>query len=165
MRRRRAAGGPRGATASLPGHRRRGSRLRRYTCSELKEKAITELSQVARELGVESAAGLRKQELIFRILQAQAERNGLIFARGRARDACPTASASSAPRVQLPARPGRHLRLAVADPAVRPAHRRHHLGQIRPPKEGERYFALIKVEAVNFEAPGDGARTGSSSTT
>ena len=49
--------------------------------------------------------------------------------------------------------PGRHLRLALADPAVRPAHRRHGRGPIRAPKEGERYFALLKVDPINFEDP------------
>ena len=55
--------------------------------------------------------------------------------------------------LQLPARPRRHLRFAVPDSQVRPADRRHRVGADSAAQEGERYFALIKVEAVNFEIP------------
>ena len=112
--------------------------------SELKEMKILALAKLAKELNIEAPGALRKQELIFHILQAQ-KSDTPISADG-VLECCPTASASCAPRLQLPARPRRHLRLALADPPLQPAHRRHVAGQIRPPKESERYFALLKVE-------------------
>jgi transcription termination factor Rho len=96
---------------------------------------------------------LRKQELIFKILQVQAEKSGLIFQRGRARMPARRIRIPARARVQLSARSRTTCTFAVADPALRSAHRRHVSGQIRPPKEGERYFALIKVDAINFEPP------------
>ena len=93
-----------------------------------------------------NASGLRKQDLIFKILKERVKQNGLMFGRGRSKSS-PTASASSAPRLQLPALPRRHLRLAEPDPPVRPQDRRHGVGP-DPPAQGER--ALLRP------APGRG---------
>jgi len=113
---------------------------------------ITKLAHVAKSLEISGAATMKKQELVFQILRAQAEKEGLIFSEGCWRS-CPTASASCAPRVLLSAGPDdiyvspsqiRKFDLRTGDTIS---------GQIRPPKEDERYFALIKVDAVNFEPP------------
>ena len=96
--------------------------------SELKDKTITELNTVAKDLGVQGFGGLRKQELIFKILQAQAEKRRAHLRRGRARSACPTASASSArPTTTTSPGPDDIYVSPSADPPLRPAHRRHHL--------------------------------------
>jgi transcription termination factor Rho len=121
--------------------------------AELKEMSIQKLSQIAKELGVPGAAGLRKQELIFKILQAQAEKSGLIFAEGVLECLPDGFGFLRAPEYNYLPGPD--------DVYVSPSQiRRFDLrtgdtisGQIRPPKEGERYFALIKVDAINFEPP------------
>jgi transcription termination factor Rho len=120
---------------------------------ELKEKKITDLAAIARDLKVEGAAGLRKQDLIFAILNATAEKNGAIFGEGvleilpdgfgflRAPDAnyLPGPDDMYVSPSQI-----RRFNLRTGDTVS---------GQIRPPKEGERYFALLKVSEVNFEDP------------
>ena len=151
------------ASAAGKGQRRRRppteatpppEKIERIDLATLKDMSVGALTKIAKELDVPGATGMRKQELIFEILKARAEKSGLIFSEGRARDAARRLRLPARARLQLPAGPRRHLRLAVADPQVRPAHRRHGVRrQIRPPKDGERYFALIKVEAVNFEPP------------
>ncbi|MGQ9689565.1 MAG: transcription termination factor Rho, partial [Desulfobaccales bacterium] len=121
--------------------------------SELKHKKINELAALARELHVEGASGLRKQELIFAILQAQVEKNGVIFGSGVLEILPDGFGFLRAPDYNYLPGPD--------DIYVSPSQiRRFNLrtgdtisGQIRPPKEGERYFALLKVEAVNFEDP------------
>ncbi len=121
--------------------------------SELKHKKINELAALARELNVEGASGLRKQELIFAILQAQVEKNGVIFGSGVLEILPDGFGFLRAPDYNYLPGPD--------DIYVSPSQiRRFNLrtgdtisGQIRPPKEGERYFALLKVEAVNFEDP------------
>ena len=121
--------------------------------ARLKDMKITELNKIARELNVEGSSGLRKQDLIFKILQAQTEKNGLIFGEGilevlpdgfgflRSPNynylPCPDDIYISPSQI-------RKFDLRTGDTVS---------GQIRPPKEGERYFALLKVEAVNFENP------------
>jgi len=120
---------------------------------ELKEMSIQNLNQVARDMGVQGAAGLRKQELIFKILQAQAEKSGLIFSEGVLECLPDGFGFLRAPEYNYLPGPD--------DVYVSPSQiRRFDLrtgdtisGQIRPPKEGERYFALIKVDAINFEPP------------
>jgi len=121
--------------------------------SELKHKKINDLTSLARDLSVEGAAGMRKQDLIFAILQAQVEKNGVIFGGGvleilpdgfgflRAQDYnyLPGPDDIYVSPSQI-----RRFNLRTGDTIA---------GQIRPPKEGERYFALLKVEAVNFEDP------------
>ncbi len=120
---------------------------------ELKDMSIQALNQIAKDLGVPGAAGLRKQELIFKILQTQAEKSGLIFSEGVLECLPDGFGFLRAPEYNYLPGPD--------DVYVSPSQiRRFDLrtgdtvsGQIRPPKEGERYFALIKVDAINFEPP------------
>ena len=120
---------------------------------ELKDKSIVDLNSIAKEMGVQNAAGLRKQELIFKILQTQAEKSGLIFSEGVLECLPDGFGFLRAPEYNYLPGPD--------DVYVSPSQiRRFDLrtgdtvsGQIRPPKEGERYFALIKVDAINFEPP------------
>ncbi|WP_298038871.1 transcription termination factor Rho [uncultured Desulfuromonas sp.] len=120
---------------------------------ELKEKKATELAAIANNLNLEGTAGMRKQDLIFAILNATAEKNGAIFGEGvleilpdgfgflRAPDAnyLPGPDDIYVSPSQI-----RRFNLKTGDTVS---------GQIRPPKEGERYFALLKVSEVNFENP------------
>jgi transcription termination factor Rho len=120
---------------------------------DLKGSSIENLRQIAEDVGVPSRAGLRKQELIFKILQAQAEKSGLIFSEGLLECEPDGFGFLRAPEFNYLPGPD--------DVYVSPSQiRRFNLrtgdtisGQIRPPKEGERYFALIKVDAINFEPP------------
>jgi len=120
---------------------------------ELKDMSIQKLNQVAKDMGIGGAAGLRKQELIFKILQTQAEKSGLIFSEGVLECLPDGFGFLRAPEYNYLPGPD--------DVYVSPSQiRRFDLrtgdtisGQIRPPKEGERYFALIKVDAINFEPP------------
>ncbi len=121
--------------------------------AKLKEMNIATLIQVAKDLGVVGASGLRKQELIFKILQAQTERSGLIFSEGVLECLPDGFGFLRAPDYNYLPGPDdiyvspsqiRKFDLRTGDTIS---------GQIRPPKEGERYFALIKVEAINFEPP------------
>lgn len=120
---------------------------------ELKMKNIAELNDVAKELKIEGASNLRKQELIFAILQAQAEKNGVINGEGVLETLPDGFGFLRAPDYNYLPGPD--------DIYISPSQiRRFNLrtgdivsGQIRPPKEGERYFALLKVERVNFEDP------------
>ena len=121
--------------------------------SELKDKTISDLNNVAKDLGVQGVSGLRKQELIFKILQGQAERDGLIFAEGVLEVLPDGFGFLRAPDYNYLPGPD--------DIYVSPSQiRRFDLrtgdtisGQVRPPKDTERYFALLKVEAINFETP------------
>src|SRR5437899_945711 len=121
--------------------------------SELKEKTIGELNQIARDLNVQNIGGLRKQELIFKILQSQAEKDGLIYAEGVLEVLPDGFGFLRAPDYNYLPGPD--------DIYVSPSQiRRFDLrtgdtisGQVRPPKDTERYFALLKVEAINFETP------------
>jgi transcription termination factor Rho len=121
--------------------------------AELKEMNIATLSQMAKELNVTGASGMRKQELIFEILKAQTEKEGLIFAEGVLEILPEGFGFLRAPDYNYLPGPDdiyvspsqiRKFNLRTGDTIS---------GQIRPPKDGERYFALIKVEAVNFEHP------------
>jgi transcription termination factor Rho len=120
---------------------------------ELKDMSIQKLNEIAKDLGVQGYAGLRKQELIFKILQVQAEKSGLIFSEGVLECLPDGFGFLRAPEYNYLPGPD--------DVYVSPSQiRRFDLrtgdtvsGQIRPPKEGERYFALIKVDAINFEPP------------
>ena len=120
---------------------------------ELKEKKINELNKLARELNVEGASGMRKQDLIFAILQAQTEKNGLIYGEGVLETLPDGFGFLRSPDFNYLPGPDdiyvspsqiRRFNLRTGDTIA---------GQIRPPKEGERYFALLKVEAVNYEEP------------
>ncbi len=119
----------------------------------LKEKNIGDLVRIAKELNVAGPSGLRKQDLIFKILQAQAEASGLIFAQG-VLECLPDGYG-------FLRSPDYNYLPGPDDIYVSPSQiRRFDLmtgdtvsGQVRPPKEGERYFALIRVEAVDMEPP------------
>jgi transcription termination factor Rho len=121
--------------------------------SELKEMKISELTQMAKEFKIEGAAGMRKQELIFALLQAQIEKNGSIYGVGTL-EILPDGFG-------FLRSPGYNYLPGPDDIYVSPSQiRRFNLrtgdtvsGQIRQPKESERYFALLKVEAVNYEDP------------
>jgi transcription termination factor Rho len=120
---------------------------------ELKRKKISELGSIARDLHIEGASGLRKQDLIFAILNTQTEQNGCIYGEGvleilqdgfgflRAADYnyLPGPDDIYVSPSQI-----RRFSLRTGDTVA---------GQIRPPKEGERYFALLKVESLNYEPP------------
>ena len=120
---------------------------------ELKEMDISRLTQIAKDLSVAGATGMRKQELIFQILKAQTEQSGFIFSEGVLEVLPDGFGFLRAPDYNYLPGPDdiyvspsqiRKFDLQTGDTVS---------GQIRPPKEGERYFALIKVEAVNFEPP------------
>ena len=121
--------------------------------AELKAKKVSELTAMARELDVEGASSLRKQELIFALLQAQTEKNGLIYGEGVLEILPDGFGFLRAPDYSYLPGPDdiyispsqiRRFNLRTGDTVS---------GQIRPPKDNERYFALLKVEAVNFEDP------------
>jgi len=121
--------------------------------TDLKDKSIQQLTQIAKDLTVVGATGMRKQELIFQILKAQTEQSGFIFSEGVLEVLPDGFGFLRAPDYNYLPGPDdiyvspsqiRKFDLQTGDTVS---------GQIRPPKEGERYFALIKVEAVNFEAP------------
>ncbi len=115
--------------------------------------SVAELTKVAQDLEIVHATGLRKQELIFQILRARAEKSGLLFSEGvlellpdgygflRAPDYnyLPGPDDVYVSQTQI-----RRFDLQTGDTVS---------GQIRTPKEGERYFALVKVDAINFEPP------------
>jgi transcription termination factor Rho len=118
--------------------------------------SVSSLTKVARDLDIPGATGMRKQELIFEILRARAEKSGLIFSEGVLEVLPDGFGFLRAPDYNYLAGPDdiyvspsqiRKFDLHTGDTVA---------GQIRPPKEGERYFALIKVEAVNFEPPARG---------
>lgn len=119
----------------------------------LKEKKISELTQIARSFNVDGASSLRKQDLIFAILQAQAEQSGLIYGEGVLEILSDGFGFLRSPVYNYLPGPDdiyvspsqiRRFGLRTGDVVA---------GQIRPPKEGERYFALLKVEAINYEEP------------
>lgn len=123
--------------------------------TKLKDMKMTELTKTARDMGINGVSGIKKQDLIFKILQGQAEKAGLMFGEGTLeilsegfgflRSAkynylpCPDDIYISPSQI-------RRFDLKTGDTVS---------GQIRPPKEGEKYFALLKVEAVNYENPED----------
>jgi len=121
--------------------------------NELKKKKIGELNEIAKELKVEGASGMVKQELIFSLLQAQTAKNGLIYGEGVLEILPDGFGFLRAPDYSYLPGPDdiyispsqiRRFNLRTGDTVS---------GQIRPPKDTERYFAMLKVEAVNFENP------------
>ena len=135
------------------GKNKGGDKAKSLNIAELKEMNIATLTKVAKDLNVVGATGMRKQELIFKILQAQTEQSGLIFSEGVLECLPDGFGFLRAPEYNYLPGPDdiyvspsqiRKFDLRTGDTIS---------GQIRPPKEGERYFALIKVEAVNFEPP------------
>jgi len=138
------------AEAKVPKKKRNGESL---NIQELKELNIQALNQIAKQLEIVGATGMRKQELIFQILKAQTERSGLIFSEGVLETLPDGFGFLRAPEYNYLPGPDdiyvspsqiRKFDLHTGDTVS---------GQVRPPKEGERYFALIKVEAINFEHP------------
>lgn len=121
--------------------------------AELKSKKISELSRIAKELNITGFADLRKQDMIFRILEAQTEKDGLTFSKG-VLEVLPDGYGflRSVDYNYLP---------SPDDIYVSPSQIKKFMlrtgdtvsGQVRPPKEGERFFALLRVEAVNDENP------------
>lgn len=121
----------------------------------LKDMKVVELNKIARELNMNGLSGLKKQDLIFKILQAKAEKEGRMFGEGVLEVLpegfgflrsvnynylpCPDDIYVSPSQI-------RKFDLKTGDTVS---------GQIRPPKEGEKYFALLRVEAVNFGNPDD----------
>ncbi len=120
---------------------------------ELKSMSISELTKLAKELNVNGISGLKKQDLIFKLLQAKTEKEGLIFGEGTLEILPDGFGFLRSPDYNYLPGPDdiyvspsqiRRFNLRTGDTVS---------GQIRPPKEGERYFALLKVEAVNFGNP------------
>ncbi len=121
--------------------------------SALKRRTVPELVKVANEFGITGVSGLRKQDLIFKILEGQTQKNGLIFSTGvleilpegygflRSTDYNYLPSADD---IYVSPSQIKRFDLRTGDTVQ---------GQVRPPKDGERYFALLRVEAVNFESP------------
>jgi len=155
-----AATAPPAGDGALLGHRRKAAGAQgvkngtpTLDLVELKDMSIQKLNDIAKGMNIAGAAGLRKQELIFKILQTQAEKSGLIFSEGVLECLPDGFGFLRAPEYNYLPGPD--------DVYVSPSQiRRFDLrtgdtisGQIRPPKEGERYFALIKVDAINFEPP------------
>ncbi|HKO22536.1 MAG TPA: transcription termination factor Rho [Candidatus Eisenbacteria bacterium] len=120
---------------------------------QLKGRTIAELMELAHSLGIQGTSGLRKQELIFKILEGQTEKNGLIFAEGVLEILSEGYGFLRSPDYNYLPGPDdiyvspsqiKRFDLRTGDTVS---------GQVRPPKDGERYFALLRVEAVNFESP------------
>ncbi len=123
------------------------------TISELKEKNIQELGKLARALEIPGTSALRKQDLIFKILQAQSEKEGHIFAEGVLEILPDGYGFLRSPDYNYLPGPDdiyvspsqiRKFDLKTGDTIS---------GNVRPPHEGEKYFALVKIEAINFESP------------
>ena len=120
---------------------------------KLKSLKISELNKIAKDMKVNNISGLKKQDLIFKVLQAQTERSGLIFGEGVLETLPDGFGFLRSPNYNYLPCPDdiyispsqiKKFSLRTGDTVS---------GQIRPPKEGEKYFALLKVEAVNFESP------------
>ena len=127
--------------------------MEKLDIGSLKEIKITELNKLAKELNVNGVSGLKKQDLIFKILQAQAEKEGLMFGEGILEILSEGFGFLRSPNYNYLPCPDdiyvspsqiRKFDLRTGDTVS---------GEIRPPKEGEKYFALLKVQAVNFENP------------
>ena len=121
--------------------------------AELKEQKISDLTRMAKEYKIDGAAGMRKQELMFALLQRQIEKNGLIYGEGTLEILpdgfgflrSPDSNYLPGPDdIYVSPSQIRRFNLRTGDTVS---------GQIRQPKESERYFALLKVEAVNYEDP------------
>jgi transcription termination factor Rho len=120
---------------------------------ELKSKTISELTNIAKELKIQGHSGLRKQDLIFRILEAKTEKDGLMFGQGVLEILPDGFGFLRAPTYNYLPGPDD---IYVSPSQIRKFDMRTGdtiSGQIRPPKDSERYFALLKVEAINFENP------------
>ena len=127
--------------------------VERVNVKDLKDKQMTELTEMGENLGLDNAAGLRKQDLIFGILKALTAQQGRIYSEGTLETLPDGFGFLRAPDQNYLAGPDdvyvspsqiRRFNLRTGDTV---------LGQIRPPKDGERYFALLKVDSINFEPP------------
>jgi transcription termination factor Rho len=121
--------------------------------SELKAKSPADLLSFAEELQIENASSLRKQDIMFAILKQLAENEQAIYGEGTLEILSDGFGFLRSPQANFLPGPDD---IYVSPAQVRrfgPAHRRHRRGQIRAPKDGERYFALLKVNAINFEPP------------
>lgn len=123
----------------------------RISLKDLKEKSISDLMNFAKDIGVENAYGMRKQELIFAILQAQSEKNGVVYAEGVLEILPDGFGFIRSPDYNYLPGPDdiyvspsqiRKFSLRTGDIIE---------GQVRPPKEGERYFAIVKIDKLNYE--------------
>src|SRR6201981_1583114 len=145
------------ATAEVPERETRDGREGKnegfHNLADLKEMSISKLTSIAKSMDVPGATGMRKQELIFKVLAAQTEKSGLIFSEGVLETLPDGFGFLRAPEYNYLPGPDdiyvspsqiRKFDLRLGDTIS---------GQVGPPKEGERYFALIKVEAINFESP------------
>lgn len=122
--------------------------------NELKRRRIGELTQIAKELDIENASGMRKQELIFAILQAYVDKNEYVYGEGvleilpegfgflRSSDSNYLPGPDD---IYISPSQIKRFGLRTGDTIS---------GQIRPPKDNEKYFALLKVETINFDDPG-----------
>lgn len=120
---------------------------------QLKNKTVAELQEIAENLNIPGSSGMRKQELIFKILETKTEQDGLIFAEGvmeimeegygflRSPDYCYLPGPDD---IYVSPSQIKRFDLRTGDTVS---------GQVRPPKDSERYFALLKIEAINFESP------------
>jgi len=155
--RERAAGRTRGSqpesSADSPVAADTDSRDTGLNLKVLKEKKISELAAIAKQFNIEGVSNMRKQELIFAILGAQTEQNGLVYGEGVLEILPDGFGFLRAPDYNYLPGPDdiyvspsqiRRFNLRTGDVVA---------GQIRPPREGERYFALLKVEAINYEEP------------
>ncbi|MCX8125120.1 MAG: transcription termination factor Rho [Spirochaetes bacterium] len=125
----------------------------RLDLAELKSKTISSLMEIARSMNIEGVSGLKKQDLIFEILKAQTERSGLIFSSGVLEVLNDGYGFLRSPNYSYLPGPDdiyvspsqiRLFGLRTGDTVA---------GQIRPPKDNERFFALLRIEAVNYENP------------
>ena len=141
------------SAASPDASRPQGGKVSTLNINDLKDMSIQKLTQVAKDLSVAGATGMRKQDLIFQILKAQTEMSGFMFSEGVLEVLPDGFGFLRAPDYNYLPGPDdiyvspsqiRKFDLQTGDTVS---------GQVRPPKDGERYFALIKVEAVNFESP------------
>lgn len=123
----------------------------RISLKDLKEKSISDLMNFAKDIGVENAYGMRKQELIFAILQAQSEKNGVVYAEGVLEILPDGFGFIRSPDYNYLPGPDdiyvspsqiRKFSLRTGDIIE---------GQVRPPKEGERYFAIVTIDKLNYE--------------
>src|SRR5215471_14844349 len=121
--------------------------------TEMKRKSITDLAKIAHEYNIEGASSMRRQELIFALLNAQADKKGEIWAEGVLETLPDGFGFLRAPDYNYLPGPDdiyvspsqiRRFSLRTGDTVE---------GQIRSPKDGERYFALLKVNTINFEDP------------
>jgi len=131
----------------------KGSEAYKLDLGELKAKTINELYSLAKEMKLEGTSGLKKQDLIFEILKGQTEQKGLIFASGVLEILSDGYGFLRSPNYNYLPGPDdiyvspsqiRLFGLKTGDTVA---------GQIRPPKDNERFFALLRIEAINYENP------------